>query len=199
MTSRSPIILASGSAIRAQLLARAGLSFSIVRPNVDEAELKAQYTESSPAELAANLAEAKASIVSRNQPDALVIGADQVLSFDGKAHDKPASLADARAQLLRFRGRIHALETAVCCCRAGKPVWSHAIRADLTMRSFSDAFLEAYLESLGDDVMTSVGGYKLEERGIQLFSHIEGDYFGILGLPLLPLLAFLRNEGVIAS
>ena len=129
----------------------------------------------------------------------MVIGADQVLNFAGKAHDKPSSMTDARAQLLRFRGKNHALETAVCCCRAGKPVWAHAIHADLTMRDFSDSFLDAYLESLGDDVLTSVGGYKLEERGIQLFSHIDGDYFGILGLPLLPLLAFLRAEGFIAS
>lgn len=199
MTSRVSLILASGSAIRAQLLARAGLSFSILRPNVDETELKSRFKASSPAQLAADLAEAKAVAVSLNHPDALVIGADQVLNFAGKAHDKPASIADARAQLLRFRGRKHALETAICCCRAGGPVWSHALHAELTMRDFSDEFLESYLESLSDDVLTSVGGYKLEERGIQLFSQIEGDYFGILGLPLLPLLAFLRAEGLIAS
>jgi len=199
MTSRIPLILASGSAIRAQLLARAGLSFSILRPNVDEAELKSRFATSSPPDLAAKLAEAKARAVSLSQPEALVIGADQVLNFAGTAHDKPASLAQARAQLLRFRGRSHALETAVCCCRAGKRVWSHAMHADLAMRDFSDGFLDAYLDSLGEDVLVSVGGYKLEERGIQLFSHVEGDYFGILGLPLLPLLAFLRNEGVIAS
>lgn len=197
--TRSPLILASGSAIRAQLLARAGLSFSILRPNVDEADLKTQFTNASPAELAANLALAKASLVSQANPDALVIGADQVLNFAGKAYDKPVSLEDARAQLLRFRGKVHALETAVCCCRAGKPVWSHAMHADLAMRDFSDGFLDAYLESLGDGALTSVGGYKLEERGIQLFSEIEGDYFGILGLPLLPLLQFLRSEGFIAS
>jgi septum formation protein len=199
MTSHMPLILASGSATRAQLLARAGLSFSVLRPAVDETELKKQYTRSSPAELAANLAEAKARAVSDANPHAMVIGADQVLNFDRAAHDKPSSIADARAQLLRFRGKTHALETSVCCCRAGEPVWSHATHAALTMRNFSDSFLEAYLESLGDDVLTSVGGYKLEERGIQLFSHIEGDYFGILGLPLLPLLAFLRSAGFIAS
>ncbi|MBL8906482.1 MAG: septum formation protein Maf [Rhizobiales bacterium] len=198
MTAPVPLILASGSAIRAQLLARAGLSFSILRPDVDEAELKSRFGQSSPAGLAATLAEAKASAVSRTHPDALVIGADQVLNFAGQPHDKPSSIAEARAQLIRFRGKTHALETAVCCCRSGRPVWSHAMHADLTMREFTDAFLDSYLESLGEDVLTSVGGYKLEERGIQLFSGIEGDYFGILGLPLLPLLAFLRNEGLIA-
>jgi len=199
MTPPVPLILASASAIRAQLLARAGLSFSILRPNVDEMQLKARFTTSSPAALAANLAEAKAGAVSHSHPEAVVIGTDQVLNFGGKAHDKPSSLADARAQLLRFRGRTHSLETAICCCRSGKPIWSHAMHADLTMRDFSDGFLETYLESLGEDVLTSVGGYKLEERGIQLFSHIEGDYFGILGLPLLPLLNFLRSQGYIAS
>ena len=199
MIKHPPLILASGSAIRAQLLARAGLSFSILRPNVDEALLKAEFRQDSPAGLAASLARAKANAVSQTHPDALVIGADQVLNFRGIAHDKPSSLADARAQLLRFRGKTHALETAVCCCQGGKPIWSHAMHADLTMRDFSDGFLEAYLEGLGEDVLTSVGGYRLEERGIQLFSHVEGDYFGILGLPLLPLLAFLRSEGFIAS
>lgn len=193
------LILASGSAIRAQLLARAGLSFSILRPPVDEAILKAKFQQASPSNLAASLAEAKASAVSRANSDALVIGADQVLNFAGQSHDKPASLADARDQLLRFRGKTHALETAVCCCRAGKVVWSHTEHAGLTMRDFSDSFLDTYLESLGEEVLTSVGGYKLEERGIQLFSKIEGDYFGILGLPLLPLLGFLRSEGLIAS
>lgn len=193
------LILASGSAIRAQLLARAGLSFSILRPAVDEAALKFELRQASPTNLAASLAKAKAVDVSRRNPDALVIGADQVLNFKGRAHDKPSSLADARNQLLHFRGKTHALETSVTCCRAGRLVWSHAMHADLTMRDFSDSFLDAYLESLGENALTSVGGYKLEERGIQLFSKIEGDYFGILGLPLLPLLGFLRSEGLIAS
>lgn len=193
------LILASGSAIRAQLLARAGLSFSILRPAVDEAALKLEFHQATPTNLAARLAGAKAGDVSRRNPDALVIGADQVLNFEGKAHDKPSSLAEARSQLLHFRGKTHALETSVTCCRGGKPLWSHAVHADLTMRDFSDSFLDAYLESLDEDTLTSVGGYKLEERGIQLFSRIEGDYFGILGLPLLPLLAFLRSEGFIAS
>jgi septum formation protein len=197
--TKPSLILASASAIRAQLLARAGLSFSILRPNVDEAELKLQFTKAKPAELAANLAQAKALAVSRSHPEALVIGADQVLNFENKPHDKPSSIAEARAQLLRFRGKTHALETAVCCCKAGASIWSHEMHADLTIRDFSDGFLDTYLEGLGEDVRSSVGGYKLEERGIQLFSRIEGDYFGILGLPLLPLLAFLRSQGFIAS
>src|SRR5690242_9877392 len=113
------LILASGSAIRAQLLARAGLSFSILRPPVDEAVLKNKFRQALPSDLAASLAEAKASAVSHANSDALVIGADQVLNFAGQSHDKPASLAEARDQLLRFRGKTHALETAVCCCRGG--------------------------------------------------------------------------------
>jgi septum formation protein len=189
-----PLILASGSTIRAQLLDRTGVAFSVVRPLIDEAELKHRHAGASPSQLARSLAEGKALSVSAIRRDALVIGADQVLNFDGKTYDKPASRQDARRQLLMLRGRQHALETAICCCNGEAVVWSHAVRADLAMRDFSDGFLDDYLAAVGEDVTSSAGGYKLEEKGIQLFSHIDGDYFAILGLPLLPLLEFLRSQ-----
>jgi len=193
------VILASGSTIRAQLLDRAGVGFSVVRPRIDEGELKRRHAEASPLRLARLLAEGKALSVSAGHPDALVIGADQVLNFDGQAYDKPASREDARRQLLMLRGRRHTLETAISCCNGETVVWNHAAKAELTMRDFSDGFLDDYLASVGDDVRTSAGGYKLEERGIQLFSQIDGDYFAILGLPLLPLLAFLRSESCVPT
>jgi septum formation protein len=188
------VILASGSTIRAQLLERAGVAFSVVRPLIDEAELKQRHAGASPSQLARSLAEGKALSVSSVHRDALVVGADQVLNFDGKTYDKPSSRQEARRQLLMLRGRIHALETAICCCNGEVVVWSHAVKADLAMRDFSEGFLDDYLAAVGEDVTTSAGGYKLEGKGIQLFSHIDGDYFGILGLPLLPLLEFLRSK-----
>jgi septum formation protein len=193
------VILASGSTIRAQLLDRAGIPFLVVRPRIDEAEIKRRHPGASPPELARLLAEGKALSVSSTDRGALVIGADQVLNFDGKPYDKPNSRADARQQLLMLRGRKHALETAICCCNGDTVVWSHAVKTDLAMRDFSDAFLNDYLAAVGDDVTTSAGGYKLEEKGIQLFSHIDGDYFAILGLPLLPLLAFLRGQNCVPT
>jgi len=199
MTAGVALILASGSVIRAQLLTRAGVAFEVVRPSVDEALLKTGFTHLAPKALARALAEGKARSVAAEKPEAIVIGADQVLDFEGRALDKPPSRDAARAQLLRFRGKTHKLETAICCCRRDKVLWAHEVTARLTMRDFSDAFLDAYLAAVGDDVTTSVGGYKLEERGIQLFAEIDGDYFGILGLPLLSLLGFLRNEGVIQA
>jgi septum formation protein len=188
------VILASGSTIRAQLLERAGVGFSVVRPRIDEAELKRRHAGASPTQLARLLAEGKALSVSAGYPDALVIGADQVLNYDGKAYDKPISREEARRQLLMLRGRRHALESEVCCCNGNTVLWHHAAKAELTMRDFSERFLDDYLAAIGNDVTTSAGGYKLEERGIQLFSQIDGDYFAILGLPLLPLLAFLRSQ-----
>jgi septum formation protein len=199
MTSRHPVILASASAIRAQLLDHAGVACSVVRANVDEAVLKLRHGGSSPAELARHLAAAKALSVSQEQTGSIVIGADQVLNFNGKSYDKPASRTAARDQLMMLRGRRHSLETAVCCAQGGEVVWAHAVAADLTMREFSDEFLDAYLDRMGDEVITSAGGYKLEAPGIQLFSRIDGDYFGILGLPLLPLLDFLRRQGRVAT
>jgi septum formation protein len=193
------LILASTSATRRMLLSEAGLAFEAVSPDVDESALKMTMTNCDPATLARNLSEAKAISVANRYPDAIVIGADQVLNLAGKALDKSPTLEAAQQQLTRLRGREHWLETAICCARRDDIVWRHLTRARLVMRPFSDEFLAYYLDRLGSDVLTSLGGYKLEGLGIQLFEAIEGDFFAILGLPLLPLLAFLRSEDAIAQ
>lgn len=193
------LILASTSRIRGELLAKAGITFDSVRPEVDETELKQQSPGLSPGDLALKLATAKAVSVTNRYPGALVIGADQVLNLEGRAFDKPDSIETARRQLTDLRGRRHVLETALCCAQDGKIAWQHLGQAGLTMRDFSELFLTDYLREVGQDVTTSVGGYKLEGRGAQLFDKIEGDYFTILGLPLLPLLDFLRRKGVLPA
>ncbi len=193
------LVLASTSRIRAELLTRAGLTFEALRPDVDEALLKRDAKGLSPGDLALSLAEAKAVSVSNRLPDALVIGADQVLNLEGRAFDKPETTAAARRQLADLRGKRHVLETALSCALAGRVVWRHLGRATLAMRLFTDPFLDDYLARMGPEVTTSVGGYKLEGLGAQLFETIEGDYFTILGLPLLPLLDFLRRQGALAA
>jgi septum formation protein len=193
------LVLASTSPIRRELLTGAGLVFDAVPPDVDEAQLKTEAKDLSPAELAISLAAAKAVSVANRMSDRLVIGADQVLNFEERVFDKPEHLAAARNHLKELRGKSHVLETALCCAAGGKIIWRHHGRATLTMRSFSDEFLEDYLAHMGQDVTTSVGAYKLEGAGIQLFDSIAGDYFTILGLPLLPLLDFLRRQGAIAA
>ncbi|QIG48207.1 septum formation protein Maf [Nordella sp. HKS 07] len=191
------LVLASTSRIRGELLAKAGLTFETIAPDVDETELKRHSHGLSPGDLAQKLAGAKAVSVANRVSGALVIGADQVLNLAGRAYDKPASAEDARRQMTELRGRRHILETALCCAQDGKIVWQTLGQATLTMRSFSDGFLEDYLVKVGGDVTTSVGGYKLEGLGAQLFEKIDGDYFTILGLPLLPLLDFLRRKGAV--
>jgi septum formation protein len=193
------LVLASASRTRAELLTRAGLVFEALRPEVDENALKSSAKGLVPGDLAQSLAASKAVSIAYRLPEAMVIGADQVLNFEGRAFDKPASRDEARKNLLQLRGRSHVLETAICCARAGHTVWQHLGRAKLTMRSFSEAFLEGYLDRMGPEVLTSVGAYKLEGLGAQLFEAIEGDYFTILGLPLLPLLDFLRRQGALAA
>lgn len=194
------LILASGSAVRANLLRNAGLVFEARDSLVDEDALKKKFAESD-AEgdadtLAVRLAEEKALAVGRAEPAAVVIGADQILSCDALRFDKPRDMTEARANLTMFRGRTHTLHSGIALVKGGDIVWSHSDRAHLTMRSFSDAFLDRYLAMLGEKVRASVGCYQLEGPGIQLFDRIEGDYFTILGLPLLPLLAELRRFGV---
>jgi septum formation protein len=189
------LILASTSRIRGELLGKAGLAFEAMRPEVDENALKFKAKGLSPGHLAQSLAASKAISVASQWSQALVIGADQVLNLAGKAFDKPESPEEARRQLLQLRGRSHVLETAICCAQEDKVVWQHLGRATLTMRDFSESFLDDYLAHVGADVTSSVGGYKLEGRGAQLFETIDGDYFTILGLPLLPLLDFLRRQG----
>ena len=193
------IVLASTSAIRQQLLRNAGVNFLARSPAVNEAALKVDNAGLPTGQMARLLAGAKAQALSALMPNHLVIGADQILSCQGKAHDKPQSLALAREQLLALRGQTHELVSAVCCARNGTMLWELQDCAHLTMRDFSVNFVDSYLTRIGTDAMTSVGAYKLEGTGLQLFSRIEGNYFTILGLPLLPLLEYLRSAGEIPT
>jgi septum formation protein len=196
----SPVVLASGSPARRALLANAGLAFTVVPSTLDERVVEAPLIAggAAPAEIAAALADAKAAEVSRQRPDALVIGADQTLDCDGHRGIKSETMAEARAQLQRLAGRAHRLHSAVAVARDGAVRWRHLDSATLTMRPLAAAEIDAYLRRVGEDILQSVGVYRLEGEGIRLFERIDGDYFTILGLPLLPLLAYLRGEGAIA-
>jgi septum formation protein len=194
------IVLASASATRAALLEHAGITAERVPAAIDESEIKRAFQAERRGvdECAAALAEAKAMLVSRHRPGALVIGADQILECGGAWFDKPPDRDQARAQLLALRGKRHVLATAVCVVLDGSPLWRAVERPALTMRAFSDTFLDWYLDRAGDAaVLGSVGAYQLEGLGAQLFARVEGDYFSILGLPMLPLLDFLRGHGVV--
>ncbi len=195
------VILATASAARQAVLAAAGLRFTAEAAAVDEAAIKesAKAEGIPPGEAAMLLAEAKAQRIARRHPEALVIGADQLLVCDGRWFDKPPDMAAARAQLLALRGRPHELMTAMVCWRGGQRAWQHLARPRLTMREFSEEFLDAYLVAEGEAVLGSVGAYRLEGIGVQLFSAVEGEHGAILGLPLLPLLGFLRQHGVLAG
>lgn len=202
--SRGPapaVVLASASSTRAEMLRRAGVVYSIDPAHVDEDEIKRGMRASgaTSAELAETLAELKGRKISARHGGALVIGADQVLNCQSRWFDKPDDRAQARAQLLELRGKMHELISCVCVMRDGQRLWHHIGRARLTMRPFTEEFLDDYLERAGDAVLHSVGAYQLEGLGAQLFSRIDGDYFTILGLPLLPLLDFLRNHGVVRA
>jgi septum formation protein len=197
--NKPELILASQSAIRKLMLANAGLEFKVMPAFIDERSEKKAMRKLAPQTIAKKLAALKAASVSAKFRDALVIGSDQTLELKGKLFDKPLSHDDARKQLMTLRGKTHSLHSAISCFAAGKEVWKTGKTAKLTMRNFSDDFLNEYLESQGDDVLTSVGGYKIEGPGLQLFSKIGGDYFTILGMPLLPLFAFLRVHNVIAT
>jgi len=193
------IILASTSPTRKALLDNAGLSYTSVSPDVDERDLVMRHPHWSPLETALKLAEAKAVEVSVRYPQAAVIGADQVLALGAKVYAKPVNVDECRQHLLELRGKTHALISGVVCARGGKTEWSHSSEALLTMRAFSESFLAQYLHQVGADCTSSVGGYKIEGLGLQLFEEVKGDHFTILGLPLLPLLAHLRRTGDIAS
>lgn len=188
------LILASTSVTRKSLLSGAGLAFAAVAPAVDERALEAcaQNDALSPPTLALLLAKAKAGDVALRHPEALVIGADQVLALGEQHFHKPLTLSLARDQLDALRGRTHALHSAVAVMRNDKLLWSGVDTAALTMRAFSDAERDAVLKAEGEAVLHSVGAYRLEGPSIRLFERVEGDYFTILGLPLLPLLAALR-------
>lgn len=193
------LVLASQSAARAAVLRGAGLRFEARPARVDEAAVKAaaKAEGADPADAALLLAGLKAGRV--RDPDALVIGADQILVCEGRWFDKPATPGDARAQLQALRGRAHTLETAVVCHRGGQEIWRHVARPRLAVRAFSDVFLDAYLAAEGDAVLASVGAYRLEGLGAQLFDGVEGEHAAVLGLPLLPLLGFLRQHGVLLA
>jgi septum formation protein len=193
-------VLASQSAARKAVLRDAGIRFDAEGAQVDEGAIKAERLAAgaAPLQVAQVLAEAKAVEVSRRTPG-LVLGADQTLDLDGRLFDKPASVAQLRAQLLDLRGRTHLLHAALAAARDGEVVWRHDGLARLTMRDFSDAFLDDYLAREGEAVQACVGGYRLEGLGVQLFEAIDGDYFTILGLPLLPVLTLLRREGLVAA
>lgn len=197
----SELILASSSSTRQRLLRAAGVAFSTEAAAVDEtAVLESLAAAKARGRDAADLlAELKALKVSGRRAGAFVIGADQVLTCDGRFFSKPETVAAARAQLLQLSGKTHVLSSAVCVARDGAIVWRDVQEARLTMRALSDAFLDAYLAQAGADILGSVGAYHVEGLGIQLFSRIDGDTFTILGLPLLPLLDFLRTHGMVRA
>lgn len=191
------VLLASASRTRAELLRRAGIDCAVAPARIDEAAIKISLqAEGATADAAAmTLAELKAVKLSCQHGEVLVIGADQLLTCGPVWFDKPPDLAHARAQLMALRGRAHCLHAAVCVALNGAVIWRHGEQATLTMRRFTDAFLDRYLVEVGELALQSVGAYQLEGLGAQLMAKVEGDYFAILGLPLLPLLDFLRARG----
>ncbi|MGD9981930.1 MAG: nucleoside triphosphate pyrophosphatase [Hyphomonadaceae bacterium] len=191
------LVLASGSAARREMLEAAGLVFEVDVPRIDEEAAKASLRAEglAPRDQADALAELKALSVSRKRPG-FVIGADQMLAIGSEVFDKPNDAGEARNHLIRLRGRTHELITAAVVAREGAVIWRCIDTPRLKMRAFSDAFLDDYVSRAGDRVLRSVGAYQLEGLGAQLFERVEGDYFSVLGLPLLPLLAFLREHGI---
>ncbi len=203
MPETTRLVLASGSAARRTLLKAAGLSFDVIPADLDEVAIRTHILEntygSEASDIASVLAAEKARVVSALHPDALVIGADQVLVLGGKIFSKAASLAEAREHLVMLRGRTHDLVSAVALARNGNVHWQTMATAGMSVRDFSDEFLGSYLERVGERALASVGCYELEGAGVQLFERIDGDYFTILGIPLLPLLARLREEEMITA
>jgi len=197
--SEKPVVLASGSQTRADMLRAAGLPVEIQRPSVDEAEFKRSLRAegASAAEVATFLAEMKANTVSRARPEALVIGADQMLDLEGSWFDKPEDRAGAAEHLRKLSGKRHTLISSVVVSAGGTRIWHHVATASLLVRPLSEDFIKAYLDTIGDRALDSVGAYQLESVGAQLFTSVEGDFFTVLGLPLLPLLDFMRTHGAL--
>lgn len=193
------LILASGSPFRRQLMEAAGLQFGIEPARIDERALEAPLLErrALPEAVASALAAAKARDVAARNPGAFVIGSDQVMSMDGQLFHKCVSIDMAREQLRRMRGGTHRLSSAISIFREGEEIWNHVAVADMTFRNFSDAFLDFYIERAGPDVLLTVGAYSYEGLGQQLFEKVDGDFFTIIGLPMLPLLAALRDLNLI--
>ncbi len=198
MTDHPKIILASGSAIRAEILRSAGVDFDVIKPGVDEDEIKASSAKNGMGleEIAITLAEAKCMAVANESPD-IVIGSDQILEFQGLAFDKPKTMDDARDRLLKMRSATHTLINAIAVARRGEIIWRNLDRPHLTMRDFSETEIDAYLDAAGPDILFSVGAYQVEGHGARLFERIDGDYFAVLGMSLFPLLGVLRREGAL--
>ena len=196
-----PIVLASSSETRLRLLRAAGLPVSAQSARLDEDSIRTalEAEQATPRDIADTLAEMKARKIAERTPGAIVIGCDQVLDFKGRAWGKSPTRDAARAQLIALRGQTHRLLSAIVLYHEGQPQWRHVGEARLTMRNFSDDWLEGYLTRNWDSLRHSAGGYLLEEEGVRLFSAVEGDYFTILGLPLLPLLGYLGDRGFIAT
>ena len=191
------IVLASGSAIRGQMLSNAGIAFEAIVPRVDEEMIKIalQAEKATPRDIADALAETKARKIGGKHPDKLVIGCDQVLDFDGQILSKPQTPDEAKEQLKALRGKRHSLLSAVVVYHELEPLWRHVGQVRLYMRDISDSYLNEYVERNRPSLQSSVGGYKLEEEGVRLFSRIEGDYFTILGLPLIEMINYLTASG----
>ena len=197
----STLILASASAARQRLLADAGVTAETDPAHIDEGAIKEEFRRGggSSLECAARLADAKARAVAARHHGSLVLGADQLLDCAGEWYDKPRDRDEARGQLQRLRGRSHVLVTAAAVVRNDERLWQAVEQPRVTIRAFSDAFLDRYLDAMGERVLKTVGGYELEGLGAQLMERVEGDYFAILGLPLLPLLEFLRSAGALTA
>jgi nucleoside triphosphate pyrophosphatase len=195
----APLVLASRSEIRRKILSAAGLPLEVAPADIDERALEARAPGADPAAVAALLAREKALAAARARPGRLVLGADQTLALGPRLLSKPADVTAARAQLAALRGQTHALHAAIALARDDAVTFEHRDLARLTMRDFSDAFLDAYIGAAGAAVTASVGAYQLEGAGIHLFERVEGDYFTILGLPLLPLLRHLRQARFLAA
>jgi septum formation protein len=193
-----PLVLASRSKARQALLTGAGIPIEIYPADLDERSLEAAAISGAPGAIAAHLARAKAAAVAKALPGRLTLGADQTLALGAECFAKPADRATARQQLRALRGRSHELHSAVAVVKDAKVMFEHVGVARLTMRSFSERFLDLYLDAADDAAMASVGGYQLEGLGVQLFERVDGDYFTVLGLPLLQVLDFLRRQGCLA-